>query len=39
MSRSGDVRADVVDPETVPLAERRWFTAGEKLRVLEDAEA
>ena len=38
MSRNGDERARVPDPEVVPLAERRRFTAGEKLRILEEAE-
>jgi transposase-like protein len=27
------------DPEVVPVAQRRRFTAGEKLRILEEAEA
>ena len=39
MSRNGDERTGVPDPEVVPMAERRRFTAGEKLRILEEAEA
>ena len=27
------------DPEVVPLAQRRRFTANEKLRILEEADA
>jgi len=39
MSRNGDERNEMPDPEVVPMAERRRFTAGEKLRILEEAEA
>jgi len=39
MSRDGDERRGQLDPEVVPLAQRRRFTAGEKLRILEEAEA
>jgi transposase-like protein len=39
MSRNGDEREEMPDPEVVPMAERRRFTAGEKLRILEEAEA
>lgn len=39
MSRYGDERNEMPDPEVVPMAERRRFTAGEKLRILEEAEA
>jgi transposase len=39
MSRDGRDRPGVQDPEVVPLAERRRFTAAEKLRILEEAEA
>ena len=38
MSRNGNERPDVPDPEVVPLAERRRFTAEEKLRIIEEAE-
>ena len=38
MSGNDDERARMPDPEVVPLAERRRFTAGEKLRILEEAE-
>ena len=39
MSRNSDERHELPDPEVVPMAERRRFTAGEKLRILEEAEA
>ena len=39
MTRNGDERNEMPDPEVVPMAERRQFTAGEKLRILEEAEA
>lgn len=39
MSRNGSERAGMVDPEVVPMAERRRFTAEEKLRILEEADA
>lgn len=39
MSRNSDERNELPDPEVVPMAERRRFTAGEKLRILEEAEA
>ena len=38
MSRNGDERREMPDSEVVPLAERRRFTASEKLRILEEAE-
>ena len=39
MSRNESERAAIADPEVVPLAERRRFTAEEKLRILEEADA
>ena len=39
MSRNGDERYERPDSEVVPMAERRRFGAGEKLRILEEAEA
>ena len=39
MSRDGDERTEMPDPEVVPVAQRRRFTASEKLRILEEAEA
>ena len=36
MSRNGDERREMPDSEVVPLAERRRFTASEKLRILEE---
>jgi len=39
MSRNGDERTEMLDPEVVPMAERRRFTAEEKLRILEEADA
>ena len=39
MSRNGDERTERPDPEVVPMAERRRFTAAEKLRILEEADA
>jgi transposase len=39
MSRNGSERAGMADPEVVPLAERRRFTAEDKLRILEEADA
>jgi transposase len=39
MSRNGSERAAMADPEVVPMAERRRFTAEEKLRILEEADA
>ena len=39
MSGNGDERYERPDPEVVPMAERRRFRAGEKLRILEEAEA
>jgi transposase len=39
MSRNGDGREEMLDPEVVPLAERRRFTAKEKLRIVEEADA
>jgi transposase len=39
MSRNGNERTEMPDPEVVPVAQRRRFSAGEKLRILEEAEA
>jgi transposase len=39
MSRDGDGRTEMTDPEVVPMAERRRFAASEKLRILEEADA
>ena len=39
MSRNGSEPRQMPDPEVVPLAERRRFTAEEKLRILDEAEA
>ena len=39
MSRNGNERPNVPDPEVVPMAERRRFSAEEKLRIVEEAEA
>ena len=39
MSRNEDERTEMLDPEVVPMAERRRFTAEEKLRILEEADA
>jgi transposase-like protein len=39
MSRDGNDRPGVPDPEVVPVAQRRRFTAEEKLRILEEADA
>ena len=39
MVRNGSDGTTLVDPEVVPLARRRQFTAGEKLRILEEADA
>ena len=39
MSRNGDERNERPDPEVVPMAERRRFSTGEKLRILEEADA
>jgi transposase-like protein len=36
MSRDGDERTDVPDPEVVPVAQRRPFTASEKLRIMAE---
>ena len=38
MSRNDNERPDVPDPEVVPIAERRRFTAEEKLRIIEEAD-
>jgi len=38
MFRNDNERPDVPDPEVVPLAERRRFTAEEKLRIIEEAD-
>jgi transposase len=39
MSRNGNERTNMLDPEVVPVAERRRFTTAEKLRILEEADA
>ena len=39
MSRNGNEHPDVPDPEVVPMARRRQFTAEQKLRFLEKAGA
>jgi transposase len=39
MSRNGSERVAMPDPEVVPMAQRRKFSAEEKLRILEEAEA
>jgi transposase len=39
MSRNGPERTPLRDPEVVPMAERRQYSAKEKLRILEEAEA
>ena len=39
MSRSGFERTEMPDPQVVPVAQRQRFTTGEKLRILEKAEA
>jgi len=38
MSRNGNERAGLPDPEVVPVAQKRQFTAEEKLRILEEAD-
>lgn len=39
MSRNGNERPEMPDPEVVPVAQRRQFSAAEKLRILEEAES
>ena len=39
MSRNGDERPKMPDPEVEPMVQRRRFSAGEKLRILEEADA
>jgi transposase len=39
MSRNGNERPNVPDPEVVPMADRRRFSAEEKLRIVEEADA
>jgi transposase-like protein len=39
MSRNDKEREEVPDPEVVPMAKRRHFSAKEKLRILEEADA
>jgi len=39
MSRNNRERKDVPDPEVVATAKRRHFSAKEKLRILEEADA
>jgi transposase-like protein len=39
MSRNEREQTKIADPEVVPRAERRRFTAEEKLRILEEADA
>jgi transposase-like protein len=38
MSRNGNERSKIPDPEVVPVAQRRRFSAKEKLRILEEAD-
>lgn len=39
VSRNGDERRELPDPEVTPKVERRRFAAEEKLRILEEADA
>jgi len=39
MSRKATDQIKIPDPEVMPLAQRRQFTAREKLRILEEADA
>jgi transposase len=39
MSNNGRERTNMADPEVAPTAKRRQFSANEKLRILEEAEA
>lgn len=39
MSRDKKERKEAPDPEVVPRAKRRYFSAEEKLRILEEADA
>ena len=39
MVGNGSHGTSLLDPEVVPLAQRRRFSAGEKLRILEAADA
>ncbi len=39
MVGNGSHGAGLLDPEVVPLAQRRRFSAGEKLRILEETDA
>ena len=39
MVGNGSDGAGALDPEVVPLARRREFSAGEKLRIIEEADA
>ena len=39
MGEGGVKRPDVPDPEVVPVGQRRRFSAGYKLRILEEADA
>ena len=39
MSRDNKERKEAPDPEVVPRAKRRYFSAEEKLRILEEADA
>ncbi len=39
MSRNGDERTDMPDPEVVPMARRRQFTTEEKVCILEEADS
>jgi transposase len=38
MSRNDNERPDVPDPEVIPMAKQRRFTAEEKLRIVEEAD-
>ena len=39
MSRNNREREEAPDPEVVPMARRRYFSAKEKLRILDEADA
>ena len=39
MSGNGSERAEMPDLEVVPVAQRRWFSTEEKLRILEEVDA
>jgi hypothetical protein len=39
MPRNGNERPEMLDPQVVPVAQRRRFSAGEKLQIQEEAAA